>query len=200
MKRCAFALDLIRQHRIPGAIVEAGVALGGTAILLARLRPEKRQLLLYDVFATIPPPGPRDEADAHRRYDVIRSGQAAGIGGEQYYGYQSDLVGQVKNNLKSFGIDPTTENIEFIKGAFEDKLYPPGPVAFAHLDCDWYASVVTCLDRIYPKLSLGGIIVLDDYESYAGCKKAVDEFVSTRNDVEVLFAERSFGLRKVAAE
>jgi asparagine synthase (glutamine-hydrolysing) len=199
MKRCVFALDLIRQQAVPGAIIEAGVALGGTAIVLARLKPHGRPLFLYDVFSTIPPPGPQDEIDAHQRFEIIRSGKAVGIGGEQYYGYRPDLIEQVKQNLSSFGIDTVKEAIEFAPGTFEDCLHPAGPVAFAHIDCDWYDSVMTCLDRIYPKLSPGGIMIFDDYKSYAGCKKAVDEFLSGRLDVEVLFSERSIGLRKLVS-
>jgi len=98
MKRLAFALDLIRQQAVQGTIIEAGVALGGTAILLARLRPPGRPLFLYDVFSTIPPPGAQDEADAHQRYEIIKSGNAIGIGGEQYYGYRGDLIEQVKQH------------------------------------------------------------------------------------------------------
>jgi asparagine synthase (glutamine-hydrolysing) len=198
MKRLVFAVDLIRQQGVPGSIIEAGVALGGTAILLARMRPPGRPLLLYDVFSTIPPPGPQDEADAHQRYDIIKSGKAAGIGGEQYYGYRGDLIEQVTQNLNSFGIETAKAAIEFVPGAFENSLHPAGPVAFAHIDCDWYDSVVTCLDRIYPKLSKGGIMIFDDYKSYAGCKKAVDQFLSGSPDVEVLFSERSIGIRKLA--
>ena len=198
MKRLAFALDLIRQQDVPGSIIEAGVALGGTAILLARLRPPGRPLFLYDVFSTIPPPSERDESDAHQRYELIRSGKAVGIGGEQYYGYRPDLIEQVRRNLTDFGIDPSKAAISFVPGAFETSLHPAGPAAFAHVDCDWYDSVVTCLDRIFPKLSQGGIMIFDDYKSYAGCKKAVDEFLSGRTDVEVLFAERSIGIRKLA--
>src|SRR5690242_8627732 len=199
MKRLAFALDLIRQQAVPGAIIEAGVALGGTAVLLARQRPPGRPLFLYDVFATIPPPGAQDEADAHQRYEIIKSGKATGIGGEQYYGYRPDLIEQVRQNLNSFGIDAAKAAIEFVPGAFENSLHPAGPVAFAHIDCDWYDSVVTCLERIYPKLSEGGIMIFDDYKSYAGCKKAVDQFLSGRSDVEVLFSERSIGIRKLAS-
>jgi len=198
MKRLAFALDLIRQQGVPGSIIEAGVALGGTAILLARLRPPGRSLFLYDVFSTIPPPSERDEADAHQRYETIRTGKAVGIGGEQYYGYRPDLIEQVRRNLIDFGIDPSKEAVSFIPGTFETSLHPDRPVAFVHVDCDWYDSVVTCLDRIFPKLAQGGIMIFDDYKSYAGCKKAVDEFLSGRTDVEVLFAERSIGIRKLA--
>ena len=51
------------------------------------------------------------------------------------------------------------------------------PVAVAHVDCDRYESVRTCLDRIAPRLSPGGVMIVDDYEFKSGCKHAVDEFM-----------------------
>src|SRR5262249_29383124 len=56
----------VRGERVPGRFVEAGVALGGSAILLGALKPRGVPLDLYDAFAMIPPPGPGDGADAHR--------------------------------------------------------------------------------------------------------------------------------------
>ncbi len=197
MKRCALALDLVRYARVPGSIIEAGVALGGTAILLAQLRPSGRPLRLYDVFGMIPPPGPSDEDDARRRYESIRGGKASGINGDDYYGYRNDLVFEVKKNLRRFGVEPDKQAIELIPGTFEDRLHVSEPVAFAHIDCDWYQSVVICIERIFPHLSPGGIMVFDDYKSYAGCKKAVDKFIAGRSDVEILFAEQSIGIRKL---
>lgn len=199
MKRCAFALDLVRRTGIAGDIVEAGVALGGTAILLAKLRPPGRRLVLYDVFGMIPPPGPQDEADAHRRYEAIRSGQAAGIGGDAYYGYRDDLMDAVIANLRTYGIEPQRDAVELVPGPFEQAMIVERPVAFAHIDCDWYNSVLTCIERILPRLSTGGVMVFDDYSSYAGCRKAVDERLRSRGDIEVLFDEQSIGLRKRTA-
>ena len=53
------------------------------------------------------------------------------------------------------------------------------PVAFAHIDVDWYEPVKVSLERIFPYLSAGGCIVLDDYHDWGGCKKATDEFLAT---------------------
>ena len=49
-------------------------------------------------------------------------------------------------------------------------------VSFAHIDVDWYESVFASLKRIEPWLSNGGVIVIDDYFDWAGCKKAVDDY------------------------
>jgi asparagine synthase (glutamine-hydrolysing) len=197
MKRCATALALVRRANVPGCFVEAGVALGGTAVLIAKLRPVGRPVKLYDVFGMIPPPGPNDAEDARSRYEVICGGRSDGIGGEEYYGYRTDLLDQVIEHLRGFGLDPVRDNIELLPGSFEDRMHPSEPVAFAHIDCDWYDSVMTCIDRLFPQLSPGGIMVFDDYMSYSGCKKAVDGFLAVRTDIEILFAERSIGIRKM---
>ncbi len=62
------------------------------------------------------------------------------------------------------------------------------PVAFAHIDVDWYEPVITSLERIFPKLVIGGSIVLDDYHDWGGCRKAVDEYLS-RVPGEFIFNE-----------
>jgi asparagine synthase (glutamine-hydrolysing) len=50
------------------------------------------------------------------------------------------------------------------------------PVALAHLDGDWYESIMTCLQRIEPHLVPRGVLVIDDYDTWSGCRKAIDEY------------------------
>ena len=56
------------------------------------------------------------------------------------------------------------------------------PVALAHIDGDWYNSVKVCLDRIAPRLVPGGVLVIDDYDAWSGCRKAVDEWFAGKDD------------------
>jgi hypothetical protein len=44
------------------------------------------------------------------------------------------------------------------------------------LDGDWYESTRICLEHLYPLLSPGGFVILDDYFAWPGCRKATDEF------------------------
>lgn len=185
----------VRCEKVPGVFIEAGVALGGSAIVLAKLKESGRHLDLYDVFSTIPPPGPQDGEDAHKRYAEIKSGGSAGLGGKLYYGYVNQLIDQVRANLESFNINLRLEHVSLIQGLFDDTLHPQGVVALAHIDCDWYEPVRTCIDRIVPKLSPGGIMVFDDYSSYSGCTRAVDELLAQRPDFEKVFHNRSLGIR-----
>ncbi|MFO6418785.1 TylF/MycF/NovP-related O-methyltransferase [Hylemonella sp. W303a] len=190
----------VRAEGVPGDFLECGVALGGSAILLAKCKPADVPLRLYDVFAMIPPPGPADGEDAHQRYEVIRSGASAGLGDDVYYGYRDNLMDQVRDNLVRFGVDPVRDQVSFVRGLFDDTLHPPGPVAFAHIDCDWYEPVRTCMARIIPRLSPGGVLVFDDYSSYSGCRKAVDELLQERSDFEKIFERRSVGIRLRSAD
>jgi asparagine synthase (glutamine-hydrolysing) len=57
-----------------------------------------------------------------------------------------------------------------------------GTVALAHLDGDWYESTLTCLSAVWPQLSVGGILQLDDYGTWQGCRAATDEFFAVRKD------------------
>jgi asparagine synthase (glutamine-hydrolysing) len=195
LETLAAAALRVRGDGVAGLYLEAGVALGGSAIVLARLKPPGVPLLLFDVFAMIPPPGEKDGEDAHARYAEINAGRSRGLGGDVYYGYVDNLLNVVKANLGRFGIDPDAQGISFFEGLFEETLHPEGPVALAHIDCDWYDSVRVCIDRIVPRLAPGGMLVFDDYSSYSGCRKAVDELMRRDRRFEIVASERSIALR-----
>jgi len=196
LENLARAARAVVNDGVSGDFLEAGVALGGSAIVLAKIKEPARPLYLYDVFAMIPPPGPQDGPDAHARYAAIASGRSQGLGGDKYYGYVDDLDEVVRRNLTDYGFAPEQHGIHLVPGRFEETLHPPGPAAFAHIDCDWYESVRVCIERIMPNLSPGGVIGFDDYSSYSGCRRAVDELLQSRSDLEVLYRDRSIGLRR----
>ena len=80
--------------------------------------------------------------------------------------------------MRKAGKDLQTSNVHFFEGLFEKTMLITEKVGFAHIDADWYDSVKICIERISPVLSPGGIMIFDDYSSYSGCRKAVDEFLS----------------------
>jgi hypothetical protein len=139
-------------------------------------RPE-RPLNVYDVFGMIPPPTAEDPSDVHDRYATITEGKSRGIKGDKYYGYEENLYETVKGNLKALGVDPDTQHVSLIKGLLQDTMTIDGPVAFAHVDVDWYDPVITCLRRVFPNLVVGGSIILDDYHVWGGCRSATDAFL-----------------------
>lgn len=167
----------IEARNLPGIFLEAGCALGGSAILLASIKRVGRPLNVYDVFGMIPPPTKEDTQDIHARYQTIVEGKSTGIEGDRYYGYIDDLYDVVKGNLASFDIDCEASSVSLIKGLVQETLTLDLPVAFAHIDVDWYEPVRTCLERVFPQLVVGGSIILDDYHDWGGCRKATDEYL-----------------------
>jgi asparagine synthase (glutamine-hydrolysing) len=172
----------VKINQVPGIFVEAGCALGGSAIVITANKRQSRIFKIYDAFGMIPPPTANDGQDVIDRYQEIKDGESIGIGGDKYYGYEEDLRAKVIENFEKFNIELEKENIELIKGLFENTLNISEPVAFAHVDGDWYSSTMTCLEQIVPNLSPGGIIIIDDYYAWSGCKKAVDEYFGSRQD------------------
>ncbi len=164
------------RFEVPGRFIEAGCALGGSAIMIARLKAADRPLAVHDVFGMIPPPGELDGDDVIERYETIRSGQSDGLKGDPYYGYEDDLLSKVSASFERFGVDRESQNVELVEGLVQDTLTVDAPVAFAHIDVDWYEPVLHCLEQIVPHLSVGGSIVLDDYFDWSGSRKATDEY------------------------
>ena len=174
------AVQQVENKKIDGILIEAGCALGGSAIVMTAAKASTRSLVIYDTFGTIPPPSENDETDSKDRYEKIIKGEAKGLGGDAYYGYLPDLLKKVKESFSSANYPPEENALVFIEGLYESTLHPQEPVALAHIDCDWFDSVMVCLERITPFLPQGGILVIDDYYHWSGCKKAVDEFFKDR--------------------
>lgn len=176
------AVNDAERQKIPGILIEAGTALGGSAIAMAAAKQPERTMLIFDAFEMIPPPSERDDRDAHQRYALIRDGQAVGLKGTPYYGYQPNLLQQVEQNFVRFGFPPSTHHIHLVKGYYADTLRVDRPVAVAHVDCDWYDSVMTCLERIVPYLAVGGRLIVDDYTHWSGCRRAVEDYFAGRQE------------------
>ena len=164
----------------PGAIIEAGTARGGSAIAMASAKSPAREMRVYDVFGMIPPPTEIDGTAALQRFADIEAGRSGGVGGEDYYGYEDDLLGEVTASFARHGAPLDRHNVSLVPGLFQDTLDVDGPVALAHVDGDWYESTMTCLERLAPRLVPGGRIVIDDYFAWAGCRAAVDEYFANR--------------------
>jgi hypothetical protein len=170
----------VERRAVPGDLLEAGCALGGSALVMAASKKPTRPFYIYDTFEMIPPPSTQDGEDAQARYQKISAGESAGIAGEAYYGYLENLKERVTRNFTQFKLPLEENHILLVQGLFQDTLHPEAPVALAHLDCDWYESVMTCLERIVPRLSAGGVLVVDDYFDWSGCRKAVDEYFADK--------------------
>jgi O-methyltransferase len=164
------ALSLDRQS-VPGAVVECGVCNGGSAAILATpaLRDPKRHIWLFDSWEGLPEP---------TQYDVSchgkRGEKGMDLGSEETV--KSLLFGKIRLSQKQ---------VHLRRGWFNDTIPIAKPdigkIALLHLDCDWYESVKFCLDTLLDAVVDGGFVFIDDYGHWAGCKKAVDEFLAERH-------------------
>jgi asparagine synthase (glutamine-hydrolysing) len=190
-------VNRIELQRIEGDLIEAGCALGGSAIVIAAAKSPERFFFVYDVFGMIPPPSEQDGTDVHNRYNVIKNVGSQGIRGNRYYGYEENLYEKVIDNFRRHGVPVEENNTCLVKGLFENTMNINRPVVLAHLDCDWYESVMTCLQRITPYLVHGGVLVIDDYNHWSGCRKAVDTyFRNKRNEYQFINKARLHIVRK----
>jgi O-methyltransferase len=71
----------------------------------------------------------------------------------------------------------------FHRGWFQETLPADAKsidaISVLRLDGDWYASTKICLEYLYPRLACGGLLILDDYYLWEGCRKATDEYRQT---------------------
>jgi asparagine synthase (glutamine-hydrolysing) len=171
-------LSRLQREGVEGTYIEAGCALGGSSIVIGSLRPAGTAFRIHDVFGMIPPPTDADPPEVIQRYQTIVSGKSKGIGGDTYYGYVADLESVVRENLARHLTADQMRNIDLVKGLLQETLEVTAPVAFAHIDVDWYDPVKVSLERIVPWLAPGGAIILDDYFDWGGCRKAVDEYLA----------------------
>ncbi|MDN4481628.1 TylF/MycF/NovP-related O-methyltransferase [Demequina muriae] len=188
---------------VPGDVVEFGVALGGSGIALSHTA-STRAFHGFDLFGLIPPPSSdKDGERAVQRYEVIASGLSAGIRGDEYYGYLPDLLGTVKASFTRHGLPVDGGRIALHPGLFDEGWPLASPsvqaIALAHVDCDWYDPVRYCLDAIAPLISPRGIIVLDDYLDYDGCRAATDEFLTAHAEFSVRHRRGNVSLVKSGA-
>ena len=167
--RCWILYSLCRQSLfINGDIWECGVYKGGTAAMLAQIisdHSSTKRLQLFDTFEGMPETD--HSVDIHRKGDFCDTTLKA----VQDYVKHSDSV------VYHQGLMPET-----FKG-LEDS-----PIAFAHIDVDIKRSVTDCCDFIFPRLTVGGFLVFDDYgfPSCPGARQAVDEFFSGRDVVPLV--------------
>lgn len=172
------ACQLIEANHVAGDVVECGVWRGGNIILARRLCPD-RVCWLFDTFAGMANPC---------EYDVSR-------GGVKQISEGKDAVSMLQV-LRNFEETGTYEpgKLRFVIGAVEDTLISgplPDQIALLRLDTDWYQSTKIELEVLWPRLAPGGVLIVDDYGHWLGCRKAVDEFLTvpfTRIDYTAIMA------------
>jgi O-methyltransferase len=163
-------------RQIPGCFVECGVARGGSSAVMGlaiRRSGQARDLHLFDSFEGLPEPTDLDGAAA-REYSGGRASGAL----ESIHRCEATLEEVRQVLLVRLGLD--RNRVHFHVGWFQNTVPSAGsqigPIALLRLDGDWYESTRICLDHLYPHLSIGGIVIMDDYYAWEGCRRATDEY------------------------
>jgi hypothetical protein len=177
-ERIASLVDAVRhvsQNGITGAIVECGVWRGGSmmAAALALLEAgEARDLYLFDTYAGMTEP---TERDFDHRGDMAEAIYKDMLEGDESGWCRAGLE-DVTANLKSTGYPP--QKCHFIKGDVLETVpvAAPAEIAILRLDTDWYESTRHEMAHLFPRLQPGGILIVDDYGHWNGCRQAVDEY------------------------
>ena len=85
-------------------------------------------------------------------------------------------VDEVRSNFARYGL--LDDQIVFVEGLFQDTLpaLAAGPFALLRIDGDLYESTYVALENLYPKLSPGGFVIIDDYGGMPPCRQAVEDY------------------------
>ena len=141
--------------------------------LAVRHSSPQRDLHLFDSFEGLPEPTEKDGEFAKEYSGGRATGALKSVGQ-----CQAD-VQQVKTFLlEELGLEAS--KVHFHVGWFQNTLPTAaptlGPIALLRVDGDWHESTRVCLEHLYPLVSSGGVVILDDYFGWAGCKQATDEY------------------------
>lgn len=170
-KRLSFLYDTTQKlnfNKVQGDFVECGSWNGGSGAIISSLAVNK--VWLFDSWEGMP--------EASSEDIKIKSKKVIGEKGMALSSFDK------ANHLLFRKLRLNPDDISLVKGWFEntiptlkDKIEK---ISLLHLDCDWYESVKFCLENLYDKVVDGGYVVIDDYGSWSGSKKAVDEFLRER--------------------
>ena len=183
--RLAALVEAVRyctRRGVPGAFAECGVWRGGSVLAmvltLQHLGREDRDIHLYDTFEGMTEPTERDVSSIDP--PALETWRQAQARDERPWAelFPSDAVGEnaVRETLAATRYPP--DRLHFVRGPVERTLpeHAPERVALLRLDTDWYESTRHELEHLYPRLSDGGVLIVDDYGHWEGARRAVDEY------------------------
>lgn len=168
-KRLENVLDCAKQvieNQIPGDFIETGVWRGGSTIfmraILKAYNVQDKCVWVADSFEGLPPPNedlyPADKGDLHHTIDELKV-----------------TLDSVQDNFRRYEL--LDNQVKFLKGWFKDTL-PAAPIeklSLVRLDGDMYESTMDAMKNLYPKLSTGGFLIVDDY-CIETCRKAISDY------------------------
>jgi hypothetical protein len=182
-------IGTVERERLDGAIAECGVWSGGGVGLMAlsSIRAGgSRRFHHFDSFEGLPQPSAEDEdvlanfRESHpdaplnqgRREDLAPIG--ACVGGS------ADMVRQFLTGRLGLPGDQLVFHVGWFQETVPAARHSLGPLAVLRVDGDWYESTKVCLDNLFDSVVEGGFVIIDDYGTFSGCRRAVDDVLSAR--------------------
>jgi len=181
------AVEYIARARVPGDVVECGVWRGGSSMLaaLALLHTcDKRPMWLYDTYEGMPAPSERDRQwNGKSAGDKLATQERIpGVFNDWAFATLDDVERQMAK------VEYPRDLLEFVRGPVEETIpgHCPAVISLLRLDTDWYDSTRHELEHLWPRLSVGGVLIIDDYGHWQGAREATDEFFSAHGLREML--------------
>lgn len=179
LQRC---IEQALADLVPGDLIETGVWRGGASIFMRGVLKAydvvDRIVWVADSFEGLPTPNVKDYP-----LDAFWSKSAGGIAVD---------IETVRRNFEKYGL--LDDQVRFLKGWFKDSL-PSAPIqqlAVMRLDGDYYESTWDALTNLYPKLSVGGFVIIDDYV-LDSCSQAVHDYRRAHGIEEPILDIDGFG-------
>jgi hypothetical protein len=170
------SVQYVVENRIPGDIVECGVWRGGSmklaAHVLLALCVTDRTLFLYDTFEGMTEPDQEVDLDSYGNNATNDWLEVQRRGVKWSYA----PIEEVRDVIAGSGYP--MDKVVFVKGPVEDTIPAtvPDRISLLRLDTDWYSSTKHEIEHLYPRLSMHGVLLLDDYGHYQGARRAIDEY------------------------
>jgi hypothetical protein len=168
------------EQEVPGDFVECGVWRGGSVLAMLRTLQElgaaDRTVWLYDTFEGMSPPTASDVDFQGNRADQLLARQTR-EDPQSIWCFSG--LDEVRRTLGRSGYPE--DLVRLVPGPVEVTLQSPDvpqSVALLRLDTDWYESTMMELQVLFPRLNDRGVLLIDDYGHWRGCRRAVDEYFS----------------------
>jgi O-methyltransferase len=191
------AASYVAKAGIAGDFVQCGVWKGGSAMIVAltflQFHSQQRSLFLYDTYEGMPDTGVNDAEYDAGPFHVAMNITTRLRGGHSGIFYAS--LEEVRRNMQTTGYSEA--HVYLVKGMVEETLPSRAPeqISLLHLDSDLYQSTYHELTHLYPRLTKGGVLIVDDYGTWKGSRKATDQYFEENGINMLLTPAGSTGAR-----
>lgn len=166
------SIEYIAAAGIRGHFAECGVFLGGSIIGAAHYAKhfglKDLKFFVFDTFEGFP----------LRTMETDIGGVTSDLSDLPIFNNRFREV--VEKNIAESGLD--VEQFVLVEGKVEDILpaWQGHPLCYLRLGTDYYDSTFMELDQLYPRLTQGGVLIIDDYGHFGGVRNATDDYFRTR--------------------